>query len=77
MKEITSKIQTIQLHDLPIIPLWYNGMWSQVSNAVWTNWPSACRRQPALRPRRRGMATGSMGAVLMLTELKPVPPLTP
>jgi peptide/nickel transport system substrate-binding protein len=24
-----------------MIPLWYNGAWSQVSPAVWTNWPSA------------------------------------
>ena len=40
MKAITSQLQTIQLTDVPIIPLWYNGMWSQVSDAVWTNWPS-------------------------------------
>ena len=35
-------------HELPIIPLWYNGLWAQASNAVWTSWPSAggsrCRR---------------------------------
>lgn len=40
MKAITSQLQTIQLTDVPIIPLWFNGMWSQVSDAVWTNWPS-------------------------------------
>ena len=40
MKAITSQLQTIQLTDMPIIPLWFNGMWSQVSDAVWTNWPS-------------------------------------
>lgn len=37
---ITSDLQEIFLDDLPIIPLWYNGMWSQASNNVWTNWPS-------------------------------------
>ena len=21
---------------MPVIPLWYNGLWSQVSNVVWT-----------------------------------------
>ena len=40
MKTITSKLQKISLTDMPVIPLWYNGMWSQVSNVVWTNWPS-------------------------------------
>ena len=45
MKAITSQLQRIHLTDLPMIPLWYNGMWSQVSDAVWTNWPK-CRRQP-------------------------------
>jgi peptide/nickel transport system substrate-binding protein len=41
MNETISQLQTISLTDLPIIPLWYNGAWSQASNAVWTNWPSA------------------------------------
>lgn len=40
MAAITSDLQGIFLDDLPIIPLWYNGMWSQASNQVWTNWPS-------------------------------------
>ena len=38
--EVTSRIQEIQLAELPAIPLWYNGLWSQQSNDVWTNWPS-------------------------------------
>ena len=38
--EITSQIQEIQLAELPAIPLWYNGLWSQQTNSVWTNWPS-------------------------------------
>jgi peptide/nickel transport system substrate-binding protein len=40
MQAITSQLQRIQLTDMPMIPLWYNGMWSQASNAVWTGWPS-------------------------------------
>ena len=39
MQSITSKLQTIQLTNEPIIPMWYNGQWAQVSNSVWTNWP--------------------------------------
>lgn len=38
---IHSKIQKYILEDLPAIPLWYNGMWSQWNSSVWTNWPSA------------------------------------
>ena len=29
------------LEDLPAIPLWYNGMWSQYNTSVWTNFPAA------------------------------------
>jgi peptide/nickel transport system substrate-binding protein len=70
MKSIISQLQTIMLKDLPIIPLWYNGMWSQASNAVWTNWPAAATGSPHYVPCTwRGY--WQMGAVLMLTELKP------
>jgi peptide/nickel transport system substrate-binding protein len=40
MQKITSQLQKISLTEMPVIPLWYNGAWSQVSNIVWTNWPS-------------------------------------
>lgn len=69
MKSVMSKIETIMLKDLPIIPLWYNGVWSQASNAVWTNWPSAAAGSPHYVPATwRGY--WQMGAVLMLTQLK-------
>ena len=29
------------LEDLPAIPLWYNGMWSQYNTSVWTSFPAA------------------------------------
>jgi peptide/nickel transport system substrate-binding protein len=41
MKRITSQLQRIQLTDMPIIPLWYNGMWAQYSAKTWSNFPSA------------------------------------
>jgi peptide/nickel transport system substrate-binding protein len=40
MKAATSAIQEKMLTEMPMIPLWYNGLWSQFSNAVWTNWPT-------------------------------------
>jgi len=69
-KEITSKLQKISLTDMPVIPLWYNGMWSQVSNVVWTNWPSDEGEQ-VLPCTWNGY--WQMGAIKMLTNLEPVP----
>ncbi len=70
MKAITSKLQKIQLTEMPIIPLWYNGMWSQVSNAVWTNWPSSADGSNHYLPTTwRGY--WNMTSILMLTEIKP------
>ena len=40
-KAIHSKIQKFILEDLPAIPLWYNGLWSQANTTYWTNFPSA------------------------------------
>ena len=40
MIEPISRLQEIFLTDLPAIPMWYNGVWSQASNDHWTNWPS-------------------------------------
>jgi peptide/nickel transport system substrate-binding protein len=70
MKSICSQLQKIQLTNTPIIPLWYNGEWSQVSNNVWTNWPSdkGAQVQPAT-----WNGYWQMGAIYMLTNLKAVP----
>ena len=38
-KKLHSQIQKVILEDLPAIPLWYNGMWSQYNTTVWTNFP--------------------------------------
>ena len=68
---IMSKLQKIFLDDLPVIPMWYNGMWSQVSNVVWTNWPSD-EGEHVLPATWNGY--WQMGAIKMLTNLKLVPP---
>jgi peptide/nickel transport system substrate-binding protein len=69
MKSVMSKLETIIMKDLPIIPLWYNGLWSQASNSVWTNWPSNTAGSPHYVPSTwRGY--WQMGAVLMLTQIK-------
>jgi peptide/nickel transport system substrate-binding protein len=71
MNAVISQLQTIQLTDLPIIPLWYNGMWSQYSNAHWTNWPSSSEGSNHYLPVTWN-GYWNMTAILMLTELKPV-----
>ncbi len=38
---INAQLQTILMKDLPAIPLWYNGIWAQMTTKYWTNWPSA------------------------------------
>jgi peptide/nickel transport system substrate-binding protein len=70
MKSICSQLQKIQLTDMPIIPLWYNGEWSQVSNNVWTNWPSDKGNQ--IQPATWN-GYWQMGAINMLTTIKAVP----
>jgi peptide/nickel transport system substrate-binding protein len=70
MKAIMSKLQRIFLTDMPLIPLWYNGMWSQVSNTYWTNWPASAEGAPHYTPVSwRGY--WNMTAILMLCELEP------
>jgi len=29
------------MQQMPVIPLWYNGIWAQFVSKYWTNWPSA------------------------------------
>lgn len=73
MREIMSQLQRIHLTDMPLIPLWYNGLWSQVSTAAWTNWPSAAEDANHYLPAMwRGYL--NMTGILMLAELEPVPP---
>lgn len=72
IKTIASKIQKIQLTDMPMIPLWYNGLWAQYSNAVWTNWPGAADSANHYMPATwRGY--WNMSAIQMLTQIKPAP----
>lgn len=69
MKAVMSDLQRIQLTDMPLIPMWYNGAWAQYSNAVWTNWPAAADDANHYLPVTwRGY--WNMTAIRMLTDLK-------
>src|SRR5581483_5772507 len=41
IKSLNDQLQTIMMKDLPLIPLWYNGIWAQMTSKYWTNWPSS------------------------------------
>ena len=70
MMAILSQLQRIFLTDMPLIPLWYNGMWSQTNNTYWTNWPSSADGAPHWTPVSwRGY--WNMTAIRMLTDLEP------
>ncbi len=70
MKAICSKLQTIQLTDLPIIPLWYNGAWAQMSSRYWTNWPSSAEGGDHYFPVTWN-GYWNMTSILMLVNLEP------
>lgn len=72
MKAVMSELQKIQLTDMPLIPMWYNGAWAQYSNAVWTNWPTSAETSNHYLPVTwRGY--WNMTAIKMLCDLKPAP----
>jgi peptide/nickel transport system substrate-binding protein len=75
MKKVISQIQNIQLNEMPVIPLWFNGLWFQANNSVWTNWPTEKNQgtpQTALPTTWNNL--WQMGGVVMLSNLKPAPP---
>ncbi|THV28602.1 ABC transporter substrate-binding protein [Glycomyces paridis] len=68
-QEILSELQRHSLVDMPAIPVWYNGAWSQVNNTVWTNWPSEAADTPDVFPSTWNNMW-NIGSIYMLTELK-------
>ena len=40
IRSLNNQLQTILMKDLPLIPLWYNGIWAQMTTKYWTNWPA-------------------------------------
>ena len=72
MQAICSQIQELMLTEMPMIPLWYNGLWAQFSNSTWTNWPSEAADSPHTLPSTWS-GYWQMGGLLTLTALEPVP----
>ena len=37
---IMGQLQEISLTQMPMVPLWYNGLWAQYNTSTWENWPT-------------------------------------
>jgi len=68
MKAACSKIQELMLTEMPMIPLWYNGLWAQWSETYWTNWPN--EKNPVSLPTTWS-GYWQMGGLQTLINLKP------
>ena len=68
IKQLNTQLQTILMQDLPLIPLWYNGIWAQMTPKYWNGWPSSTANQyiPAMW---RGYL--QMTGIDMITHVKP------
>lgn len=65
------QLQEISLTEMPMIPLWYNGLWAQYNPVQWTNWPTDAGDTPDIYPSTWG-GFWEFGTVKMLAELEPV-----
>ena len=69
MKAACADIQTVLLTEVPMIPLWYNGMWAQFSTSTWTNWPLDGDNTPSRLPTTWS-GYWQLGGLMMLCELE-------
>ncbi|MBN1428847.1 MAG: ABC transporter substrate-binding protein [Anaerolineae bacterium] len=72
MKAACADIQELMLTEMPMIPLWYNGLWAQWSTSTWQNWPTEDSENQTLPTTWSGY--WQMGGLMTLINLEPVPP---
>ncbi len=68
--ELMADLQEISMTELPMIPLWYNGLWAQYNTQVWGNWPTSESGTPDFYPSTWG-GYFAMGGIHTLLELQP------
>jgi len=68
VKSLNDQLQTILMQKLPMIPLWYNGVWAQFTSKYWTNWPSAKSSRQYVPAMWRGYL--QMTGIDVITHLK-------
>lgn len=67
---IVHRLEKITMQQLPAIPLWYNGLWSQSSSQYWTDWPSSSSTRNYIPCTWRGCM--QMTGIDMIDHLQPV-----
>jgi peptide/nickel transport system substrate-binding protein len=70
---IFNQLETIELQNLPEIPVWYNGAWAQYSSTNWKNWPHSGTKTDQYTPVMWGGWLGQMTTVLALAQLVHTP----
>jgi peptide/nickel transport system substrate-binding protein len=68
-KKLMSALEKIELTQVPIIPLWYNGVWSQTQSKYWKNWPSSTSKRNYMPTMWPGYM--QMTGIDMIAHLKP------
>jgi peptide/nickel transport system substrate-binding protein len=66
--KINSQLQTTLMKDLPLIPLWYNGVWAQFTSKYWTSWPAGGTSRQYIPAMWRGYL--QMTGIDAITHLK-------
>ena len=69
IKEINGKLQSTLMQQMPVIPLWYNGIWAQFVSKYWTNWPSSTTSRAYTPVMWNGYL--QMTGIDVITHLKP------
>jgi len=70
MQAVISQLQAKSMQDLPEIPLWYNGVWSQAGTTTWTNWPASTTDANYIPAMWNGYL--QMTGIDVITHIKPV-----
>jgi peptide/nickel transport system substrate-binding protein len=70
MMEVLTQIQSLMLEEMPMIPLWYNGLWAQYNQSQWTNFPAEDSDLSGLPITWSGY--WQLGGMQMLIDLEPV-----
>jgi peptide/nickel transport system substrate-binding protein len=68
---LNQQLQAIQLQELPLIPLWYNGVWAQMTTKYWSTWPAASSSRQYIPAMWRGYL--QMTGIDTITHLRPTP----
>jgi peptide/nickel transport system substrate-binding protein len=67
MKAATSAIQEKMLTEMPVIPLWYNGLWAQFNESTWAGFPT----EPATTLPSTWSGYWQLGGLETLIHLQP------